>query len=192
MARRARLLRVCSDPGHETLGDLDFNDPAKANVLDDLLDGILSVADEKVVIWTRYVDTARNMFKRYHAKWGASLLIGGEGSPEDLEKDEIRVLIATIARGSSSISLTPARNSIYESLDDISRNFAQSMARINRTGQNKDCKYWVLISEDTQEEDQYQAIMAKINLSEETLEEIGTPGRAQLIEQLKRSLTRPS
>jgi len=188
MARRARLLRICSDPAHETLGDLDFNDPAKAIKLDELLDGILSDDDEKVVIWTKYVDTARNLFTRYHEKWGASLLIGGEGSPDDLDRNGTRVLIATIARGSSSISLTPARNAIYESLDDISRNFAQSMARINRTGQDKDCRYWVLISEDTLEEDQYESIMAKINLSEETLEEIGSPGRAQLIEQLKRSL----
>ena len=79
--------------------------------------------------------------------------------------------------GASSIDLTAASNAIYESLDDVSRNFTQSMARINRTGQTRDCKYWFLVAKNTIEEDLFENTMAKMQVSEEVLEEIGRPGR---------------
>jgi len=189
MARRMDLFRVCSDPAHESLVDFDFTPSAKTLRIDDLLDEILADPQEKVVIWSRFRDTAKNLFERYKQKWGASLLIGGgEGRPEDLFQPECRLMIAVISMGASSISLTAASNAIYESLDEVSRNFSQSLARINRTGQSKDCRYWILVSDDTIEQGQLERTMGKVELSEEVLEEIGGSGRAELIEQLKRSL----
>ena len=72
--------------------------------------------------------------------------------------------------------------------DDVSRNFTQSMARINRTGQTRDCRYWFLTARNTVEEDLFENTMAKMQVSEEMLEEIGQPGRSQMIELLKRTL----
>ena len=126
---------------------------------------------------------------RYRASYGAALLIGGgDGSPADLTQPECRLLVATIQVGASSIDLTAASNAIYESLDDVSRNFTQSMARINRTGQTRDCKYWFLVAKDTIEEDLFENTMAKMRVSEEVLSEIGKAGRAQMIELLRRTL----
>ena len=189
MARRMRLLRICSDPGHDSLPSPIFDDPAKWSRIDGLLETITNDPGEKTVIWTRFRDTAIALFNRYKDSYGASLMIGGGiGTPDDLLRRDCRVLVATIQVGASSISLTSARNAIYESLDDISRNLTQSMARINRTGQTKDCRYWFLIAQDTVEEDLFENTMAKMQMSEGVLTEIGRPGRSQLIEMLKRTL----
>ena len=188
MSRRMRLLRLCSDPGHGSLPSPVFDTPAKWLKLDDLLKTVLSDADEKAVVWTRFRDTALMLCDRYKEPYGAALMIGGEGSPADLRQPDCRLLIATIQVGASSIDLTAARNAIYESLDDVSRNFTQSMARINRTGQTRDCRYWFLTARNTVEEDLFENTMAKMQVSEEVLEEMGRPGRSQMIELLKRTL----
>ena len=189
MSRRLRLLRLCSDPGHRTLPSPVFDAPAKWLKLDGLLETILHDSSEKVVIWTRFRDTASRLYYRYKDSYGASLMIGGgEGLPSDLARPQCRLLVATIQIGASSIDLTAARNAIYESLDDVSRNFTQSMARINRTGQNRDCKYWFLVARHTIEENLFESTMAKMQVSDEVLQEIGRPGRAQMVELLKRTL----
>ena len=192
MSRRMRLLRLCSDPGHSSLPSRVFDTPAKWLKLDALLETILVDPDEKVVVWTRFRDTAQRLRDRYKTPYGAALMIGGgDGSPADLKQPQCRLLVATIQVGASSIDLTAASNAIYESLDDVSRNFTQSMARINRTGQTRDCKYWFLVAKDTIEEDLFENTMAKMQVSEEILDEIGKPGRAQMVELLKRSLGMP-
>ena len=189
MSRRMRLLRLCSDPGHSSLPSPVFDTPAKWLKLDDLLETVLSEPDEKAVVWTRFRDTALLLRDRYKESFGATLMIGGgEGSPADLGLPNCRLLVATIQVGASSIDLTAARNAIYESLDDVSRNFTQSMARINRTGQTRDCRYWFLTAKNTIEEDLFENTMAKMQVSEEVLEEIGQPGRSHMIEMLKRTL----
>ena len=190
MSRRMRLLRLCSDPGHGSLPSPVFDTPAKWLKLDDLLGTALSDPDEKAVVWTRFRDTALMLRDRYKEPYGAALMIGGgEGSPADLAQPNCRLLVATIQIGASSIDLTAARNAIYESLDDVSRNFTQSMARINRTGQTRDCRYWFLTARNTVEEDLFENTMAKMQVSEEVLEEIGQPGRSQMIKLLKRTLS---
>ena len=189
MSRRMRLLRLCSDPGHYSLPSPVFDTPAKWLKLDNLLETVLSDPDEKAVVWTRFRDTALMLRDRYKEPYGAALMIGGgEGSPADLAQPYCRLLVATIQVGASSIDLTAARNAIYESLDDVSRNFTQSMARINRTGQTRDCRYWFLTARNTVEEDLFENTMAKMQVSEEVLEEIGQPGRSQMIELLKRTV----
>ena len=189
MAKRAQLLRLCSDPGHESLPSPIFDDPAKWRLLDELLGEILLDPSEKAVIWTRYRATAVAIQQRYSSEYNAALMIGGgEGSPEDLAKPSCRVLVSTIQIGASSINLTSARNAIYESLDDVSRSFVQSMARINRTGQTKECRYWFLVAKDTVEEDLFDNTIAKMQVSGSVLDEIGKPGRALMIETLKRRL----
>ena len=189
MSRRLRLLRICSDPGHRSLPSPVFDPPAKWLQLDGLLEIILNDPNEKVVVWTRFRDTALMLCDRYREPYGAALMIGGgDGSPADLAQPHCRLLVATIQIGASSIDLTAASNAIYESLDDVSRNFTQSMARINRTGQTRDCKYWFLVARNTIEEDLFENTMAKMQVSDEVLEEIGQPGRAQMIELLKRTL----
>lgn len=189
MSRRMRLLRLCSDPGHSSLPSPVFDTPAKWLKLDDLLEIVLSEPDEKAVVWTSFRDTALLLRDRYKESYGATLMIGGgEGSPADLGLPNCRLLVATIQVGASSIDLTAARNAIYESLDDVSRNFTQSMARINRTGQTRDCRYWFLTVKNTIEEDLFENTMAKMQVSEEVLEEIGQPGRSHMIEMLKRTL----
>ena len=189
MSRRMRLLRLCSDPGHGSLPSPVFDTPAKWLKLDELLATILSDPDEKAVVWTRFRDTALMLCDRYKEPYGAALMIGGgEGSPANLTQPNCRLLVATIQVGASSIDLTAARNAIYESLDDVSRNFTQSMARINRTGQTKDCRYWFLTARNTVEEDLFENTMAKMQVAEEVLEEIGRPGRSLMIGLLKRSL----
>ena len=192
MSRRMSLLRLCSNPGHRSLPSPVFDPPAKWLQLDGLLDSILSDPKEKAVVWTRFRDTALMLRDRYKDPYGAALMIGGgEGSPADLTQPQCRLLIATIQVGASSIDLTAASNAIYESLDDVSRNFTQSMARINRTGQTRDCKYWFLVAKNTIEEDLFENTMAKMQVSEEVLQEIGRPGRAQMIELLRRTLGMP-
>ena len=189
MARRMALLRLCSDPGHHSLPKPMFDEPSKSDCIDSLLETILDHADEKVVIWTRFRDTATILHDRYSNKYRAALMLGGGiGTPEALSDPECRLLVATIQVGASSIDLTMARNAIYESMDDVSRNFVQSMARINRTGQAKDCRYWFLITRNTVEEDLFENTIAKMQLSEDVLDEIGKPGRAQMIEMLRRSI----
>lgn len=192
MSRRMMLLRLCSNPGHHSLPSPVFDSPAKWFQLDSLLETILDETTQKAVVWTRFRDTALGLYDRYKDNYGAALMIGGgEGSPADLTQPQCRLLVATIQVGASSIDLTAASNAIYESLDDVSRNFTQSMARINRTGQTRDCKYWFLIARDTIEEGLFENTMAKTQVSEEVLEQIGRPGRAQMIELLKRTLGMP-
>lgn len=189
MSRRMALLRICSDPGHDHLPNPIFDSPSKWQYIDSLLEDVLNDPDEKAVIWTRFRSTAIALEKRFRERYGASLLIGGgQGSPRDLQRRDCRLLVATIQVGASSIDLTEARNAIYESIDDVSRNLTQSMARINRTGQTKHCRYWFLTTDRSVEEDLFSNAMAKMQLSDDVLNEIGAPGRSQLIEMLRRNL----
>jgi hypothetical protein len=185
------LYRVCSDPSHSSLGSFDFSTPAKFLEIDRLLEEIIDCSpdEEKVVIWTRFRSTAQKLSERYEKKYGAVLLAGGSsGASEDLKKDGVQVLVSTIQMGASSIDLTPARNAIYESLDDVPRNFVQSMARINRTGQKYECRYWFLVATDTIEEPQVDRVLHISESAEELFVEIGTPDRGQLVDQLKQWL----
>ena len=189
MARRMALLRLCSDPGHDQLPNPIYDSPSKWSPIDDLLESILRTPDEKTVIWTRFRSTAISLHKRYASMYGAALMIGGgEGSPRDLYRPECRLLVATIQVGASSIDLTAARNAIYESIDDVSRNLTQSLARINRTGQIKDCRYWFLVTKKSVEEDLFDNSMAKMQLADEVLSEIGKPGRSEMIDLLRRNI----
>ena len=64
MSRRMRLLRLCSDPGHRSLPSPVFDSPAKWLQLDSLLETILNDPNEKVVVWTRFRDTALHVARQ--------------------------------------------------------------------------------------------------------------------------------
>lgn len=188
-ARRQDLLRVCSDASDERLGEFDFSDGAKVQHIDQLLRQLLAAKDEKVVIWTRFRNTALKLWERYDRQYGAVLLIGGsDGSSGDLSRPDKRVLVATLQKGASSIDLTAARNAVYESLDDVARNFFQSKARINRTGQARECRYWVLVAENTVEEDVIERITQKTMRASDVLSQIGMPHRGGLVRRLRSTI----
>ena len=157
-----RLLQFCSDPGlllsalppSAHYGDLATKlrrladrDSAKIKTLDALVTRILSKPEEKIVIWSMFVDQIESLVRRY-SEFGPLSLHGGiptgpssstefrEGRIAKFESDEdTRIIIANPAACGEGISLhRAAHNAIYFDRSFNAAHFLQSIDRIHRRG----------------------------------------------------------
>lgn len=150
-----RLAQIASNP---FLVDKSHKEtPAKFKTLDVLVKDILS-RNEKLIIWTSFVDNIRVLFRRYSVH-GSLILYGGvplekrKGVVKKFKENfDYRILIANPAAAKEGLTLTSANNAIY-----LDRNFSlvdylQSQDRIHRISQTKKCHIYKLIAANTIDE----------------------------------------
>ena len=155
LKRLLRLVQVTSNP---KLLDESYNQcPGKLPVLRELIDKINS-REEKVIVWTSFVENVLWLTSLFHAE-KATALYGGMSvesrsrSVKRFKNDpSVRVLIATPQSSKEGLTLTVANHVIFFdrsfSLDD----YIQAQDRIHRISQNKDCFIYNIIMKNSIED----------------------------------------
>lgn len=136
--------------------------PSKFEATKELLQNNVFKRDEKAIIWTIFVQNAKEL-QKYLIDYGIkSKLLIGEVPQEEREiiidkfnnpnNDEFNVVIANPFSVSESISLHKGcRNAIYIERDYNCAMFLQSKDRIHRVGlkENQETNYYYLVSKDS-------------------------------------------
>jgi len=150
-----RLIQITSNP---LLLDRSFEaTPAKFTALDLLVKQIIK-RNEKVIIWTVFVDNVL-ILKRKYAKLGSLTLYGNMTRSEkdravklfQTDKD-YKVLVANPSVAGVGLTLTAANNAIYLDRNFNMGDYLQSQDRIHRLGQKKRCNIIRLMAKNTIDE----------------------------------------
>lgn len=156
------LKQTCNHPAQF----LDIKNPkiqesGKMELLVDILENILSV-DEKVIIFTQYVEMGKIIQKLISKKFKQEVLFL-HGSQTLKEKTEVidtfqededyKILVATLKTGGTGLNLTAARNVIHYDLWWNPAVENQATDRVHRIGQDKDVMVYRLITKGTLEEE---------------------------------------
>lgn len=153
-----KLLRLAQIASNPFLIDKSYNEtPAKYPILDKLVSEIVE-KNEKVIIWSSFVDNIRILRKRY-LKYGVLTLYGKvliERRDEIIKlfkKDsDIKVLIANPSVAKEGLTLTSANNAIYLDRNFNLVDYLQSQDRIHRISQTKTCNIYKIIAKHTIDE----------------------------------------
>lgn len=152
IARLTRLAQLVSNPA---LVDHSYKEvPAKVRVLDRLVEEyLLQSFDQKLIIWTSFVENVRMLSERYRSK-GTCILYGGLSNKErDAEitkfktNDSKHILIANPSAGREGLTLTEANVAIYLDRTFNLVDYLQSQDRIHRISQKRECNIVLLIAE---------------------------------------------
>ena len=164
-----RLLQIATDP--VLAGFTGSTDSGKQSALDRLVAELMAAPDQKVIIWSNYVQSLRQLVKRY-AEHGAVAIYGevpvGErqGAAAAFQTDpECRILVANPAAAGTGFTLTAATVAIYHSLTWRYDFFAQSQDRNHRIGQDQEVRYLRLVAADTIDEAVIQALARKKDMA---------------------------
>lgn len=163
-ARRARLLRLCTDPSPVVVGYDE--QPGKAAALD------LFIADrvrrQKVLLWSFY----RSSLDRYAAAYAHYGLVRVDGSVSSVaerraavrafqQDDDVRIFLGNPAAAGAGLTLHAAHVAVYESVSNQAAHYFQSLDRIHRRGQTQPVEYVFLVAADTLEELEYARLQDK-------------------------------
>lgn len=197
LARRMKLLEICSHPGQVDANYMSI--PAKQVALDQLLKELIGARGEKVVLWSFFRYSIDSLLKRYQRFHPIKL----DGSVSDAKKrsriieqfqqdSDTRLLICNPAAAGAGITLTPARVAVYESFPVQTAHYLQSLDRIHRRGQTRKTYYYVLISENTIEEEVYLRLLDKERKAMDLFgdPDPGTVTRESMLTELVKSLRR--
>jgi hypothetical protein len=165
--------KICDYPINET--------PAKFVAIKELIDQKIIPHQEKVIIWTIFIQNAKELKKYLHSfNIESRLLIGEIGQEEreatiqkfnDPKNQDFQVVIANPFSVAESISLHKGcHNAIYMERDYNCSNFLQSKDRIHRVGlpENQITNYYYFVSKNSIDE----VINHRLNLKIRRMEEI--------------------
>jgi SNF2 family DNA or RNA helicase len=166
LARRSRLLRICSDPAGVLPGFSGI--PAKDQALDALLADLVERRGEKVVLWSFYRGSLDRLARRY-ARYGLARI---DGSVTDTaarraavrsfqDDDETMVFLGNPAAAGAGLTLHRSRSVIFESLSNQAAHYLQSLDRVHRRGQARPVTYITLLARATLEEVEYARLQQK-------------------------------
>ena len=155
------LKQTCNHPAQF----LDIKNPkisesGKMELLVNLLENILN-ADEKVIIFTQYVEMGKIIQKLVSKKFKQEILFlhGSQTLKEKTEvinkfqeDDNYKILVATLKTGGTGLNLTAASNVIHYDLWWNPAVENQATDRVHRIGQEKDVMVYRLITKGTLEE----------------------------------------
>lgn len=150
-----RLIQVASNPG--LINDNFSDTPVKFIEIDKLVDTIIK-NNEKVIIWSCFVDNIKAFKIRY--KHHGSLTIFGEMIIEDRNKavelfmtsSNHKILIANPAAAKEGLTLTEANHAIYLDRNFNLDDYLQSQDRIHRIGQKRKCYIYKILANNTVDE----------------------------------------
>lgn len=145
----------------------------KLGVFEELLDEIMD-AGKKTVVFVRYLDELHAVEKLLEARKLGYRSIYGDVSQDDRGRfvDEfqddpaVRVFVAQIRTAGLGLTLTAADTSIFYSTGYSLEDYAQACARIHRTGQTRSVTHYLLVCEDTIDEDIAEALQKKKSMAD--------------------------
>jgi SNF2 family DNA or RNA helicase len=163
--KRSTLLQICSIPKNI---DPNYSEiPSKYPYLDDLLSNLLS-QNRKVIIWTYYKESVKELLSRYvnykplHIDGSSTILERQNNVKYFQESDEYLLLIANPGAAGAGITLHASYDSIYLSYTNQAAHYLQSLDRTHRRGQkSKIVNYYLLVCNDTIEENEVIRLRAR-------------------------------
>jgi len=172
------LKQTCNHPAQF----LDIKNPkisesGKMELLADILENILSV-DEKVIIFTQYVEMGKIIQKLISKKFKRNVLFlhGSQTLTEKTrvidtfqEDEDYKILVATLKTGGTGLNLTAARNVIHYDLWWNPAVENQATDRVHRIGQEKDVMVYRFITKGTLEEAIDAISKRKVDLAEKAI-----------------------
>lgn len=184
-ARRAALLRICSDPAAVDPSVTEV--PAKIAALDALLEQWVE-GGEKVVVWSFYRSMLNRLAERY-AHYGLVRVDGSIGEVSErraavasFQNDpETQIFLGNPAAAGAGITLHSAAISIYESMSNQAAHYLQSLDRTHRRGQTRDVEYVALLCDGTIEWAEYERLHRKAAMQADLL---GDPRRETMSREL--------
>lgn len=165
LVRSLRLQELASGVATTENGTRDVIDMAKFQAAVDWING----TDEPIVVWTRFqfeMDVLKTLLREPYRQY--------DGRVKELQAwkdDRARVLLVNLQAGSEGIDLTKASKSLYFGPSYSYKDYVQSIARIDRSGQTQKTLHTFLVSRGSIEEGIMDALQNKKDLSE-TLQEI--------------------
>ena len=168
------LKQTCNHPAQFLhIKNPKIKESGKMELMVDILENILN-ADEKVIIFTQYVEMGKLIQKLISKKFKQDVLFL-HGSQTLKEKTEVidnfqededyKILVATLKTGGTGLNLTAARNVIHYDLWWNPAVENQATDRVHRIGQDKDVMVYRLITKGTLEETIDAIIKNKIDLA---------------------------
>lgn len=148
LKRILRLMQVTSNPRilDKESGVLS----GKEIRLDSLLKDIMA-RDEKVIIWSNFVENVDYFYEKYHEKYGAVKFYGKMSieernrSVEEFTNGPAKVFIATPQSAKEGLTLTSANNAIFYDRGFSLDEYLQAQDRIHRISQNKPCNIYLIM-----------------------------------------------
>lgn len=165
-ARRMALFQLCSHPGQIAPSYKEL--PGKLTALDHLLQELVGRQGEKVVIWSFFRYSLDQIIKRYRHfnpvrvdGTVADTQARAEAITKFQDDDRTMIFLGNPAAAGAGITLTRSRIAIYESFSLQAAHYLQSLDRIHRRGQSHNVTYYVLLCQDSIEEDEYERLLVK-------------------------------
>jgi SWI/SNF-related matrix-associated actin-dependent regulator 1 of chromatin subfamily A len=156
LARLVRLAQLASNP---RLLDASYDEvPAKFAVLDSLLFAYMDDPDQKVIVWTSFVDNICALAERYRAYNPVTLY--GDMDTDSRDKSvkafrgdkKVRLLVANPAAAREGLTLTEANVAIYLDRTFNLVDYLQSQDRIHRISQTRPCDIVLMVAQSTIDE----------------------------------------
>jgi SWI/SNF-related matrix-associated actin-dependent regulator of chromatin subfamily A-like protein 1 len=156
LARLVRLSQLTSNP---RLLDAAYDEiPAKYAALDTLLSTYMEDPNQKVIVWTSFVDNISVLAERYRAYrpvtlYGEMDTDSRDRSVQAFRRDKsVRLLIANPAAAREGLTLTEANVAIYLDRTFNLVDYLQSQDRIHRISQTCPCDIVLMIAASTIDE----------------------------------------
>ncbi len=170
IARRTRLLQICSNPAGVIRSYTEI--PGKLLALDSLLHELISVRREKVIVWCYFTASLEAILVRY-PHFNPVRLDGKVTSAQSRreavtrfqEDDSTMLFVANVAAAGAGLTLHRARFAVYESLSNQGAHYFQSIDRIHRRGQSRPVEYIALLCGGTIELVEYENLSLKEQMS---------------------------
>lgn len=156
LARLVRLAQIASNPA---LIDTSYAEvPAKFRALDRLLSTYFEDPNQKIIVWTSFVENIETLVHRY-APWhpvcihGAVSTTQRDAAVRAFKTDPTtRLLIANPAAAREGLTLTEANVAIYVDRTFNLVDYLQSQDRIHRISQTCGCEIVLLVASNTVDE----------------------------------------
>jgi len=164
--QRSILLQICACP--EAVDPSYFDTSAKLEKLDELVNRIVEKEGKKLIVWSFYRASLRNLMDRYQ-RFSPVLLDGSVPAKQRAESVhrfqndlDARICIANPAAAGAGVTLHSASDAAYISFSNQAAHFLQSIDRIHRRGQKaSSVNYYFFICKDTIEEKEMRRLREK-------------------------------
>lgn len=166
-----KLRQLCSGFIIDDYGDLHELKCQKIKMLDELIDGISG----KIVIFAEFTYSLEQIHKLLDKKKIPYTTLDGRQSNKSVwrdfqSNDDIRIMVCQYRSANAGIDLYAASDMIFYEPTQSSTVVDQSMARIHRNGQTRNCSYYWILTENTVEHDIYDRVTNGIDFNVKALE----------------------
>jgi len=166
MARKWALLQICSNPAgiHPVYSEI----AAKLLALDQIVKNIVEERGLKIIIWSFFRYSLQTIVNRY-TRYGVVRIDGSVDSIQERDlavrrfrsDPSINIFVGNPASAGVGITLTAASHAVFESFSNQPAHYLQSVDRIHRRGQQNPVTSFVLISQSTVEEREFDKLIQK-------------------------------